>query len=262
MVLHEHNAGFYCGGYVARRVALTLLAGLLASYYLLELCGLVIFAYLDHHKIPQSECFGSRCPSQFSCVHMNEFSYHARKGFTLFVGLPCAFCGFLGGIGRMEWETRIFEVYLWLLFALYFVTFLGDWVFTETCGAYPATILATMPVYGAPTGRAQFDIDQLYDVKVINRFFGYQVLDWYLGLSVAGLVVLFYVAREVGDVAHAFTHGTFGLGPSYSIGDGFGGLNDKFEQFRVGRRLYRDMLKEAGLPQYEVYAGYGTLPAV
>lgn len=262
MVLHEHNAGFYCGGYVARRVALTTLAGFLALYYLAEICSLFVFAYLDHHAIPPSECYGVRCPSQFSCVHMNEFSYHARKGFTLFVGFPCALAGFLGGLGRCEWETRVFELYLWLCLALYATTLVGDVVFEQTCGAYPATVLSSMPVYGAPTGRAQVDVDQLYEVRVIDRFFGYHVLDWYIGLSLAGLLVLFWTAREVGDIGRAFTHGMFGLGPSFSIGDGFGGMGDQFEEFRVGRRLYRDLLKEAGLKQYEVYAGYGTIPAV
>lgn len=255
--MHDHNVGYYCR-LVPRRVVLEVVAALVFLRYAGEIILWLIFAreQFDHDRLAGSHCFGIRCPSVFSCIHQHETTLIVRYAVEVLLGTVASLLGFLGAMNWNAGQLRVFAYYLLFCAGLHLALGAADFTYTEVCGAYPANMVATMPVVGqVHGGRVQVAEMHMVDTPTVDEIFGYHLTKWYLYRVGLFVVLSLLFAHESFLAANYFVKGQIGIGPDFGA---YGGPNFKLgNAFDVSDHNIRVDLRR--LHYTEPVAGYGTM---
>jgi hypothetical protein len=256
--MHEHNVGYYCR-IIPRRAVLEVVAGVVFLRYAGEIVLWLIFAQdqFDRDRHEGSHCFGIRCPSVFTCTYQHETSLIVRYAAEVLLGSVCALVGLLGAVNWNSGQIRVFAYYL--LFSAALTVVLGGWdyAYVDVCGAYPANMVATMPVLGQVHG-GRVKLAELHMVATpdVDEVFGYHLTAWYLWRSFLFVVLSLLFAHESLAAADYFVRGQLGFGDDFGK---YGGPNFKLgHAFDVSDRNVRPELRR--IHYSEPVAAYGTLP--
>lgn len=250
---HDHNFGYLCSC-ISRRFLIVAVAACFFVGYTVEVIGWVIFArdLADQDANPASHCYGIRCPSVFSCVYQHDTTLLVRYAIEVIFGIACALTGVVGAYGWNPRWTRVFGVYLAATAFLQLVFGGFDWIYCDVCEAYPANIVASMPVLsGVRGGRVHLSELHMVDTALVDEIFGYDTLYYYLWRTLAYFLLTIWVSYECFVLAWRYENGEMGLGPNFKLGDGFGDVHALHGDFRM------DLKRMHG---HNPVAGYGTLP--
>ena len=117
-----------------------------------------------HKDIP---CWGSDCPSTFSCAGTSAWSYHLMVVVAFIVGFMFAPMGF---IGILQGNAGFVTAFMFALYALAIVraiVLIWDLIQTLTCKAYTYNIISDMYAYPGGLGLNTATKDQLFNMNVL-----------------------------------------------------------------------------------------------
>lgn len=206
-----------------RRTFVLLFCSVMAVIFWLDIVVLGAIGIINMGHIEPSHCSGNECMDMLSCQGTKESSWHVHEVFTVFGGAVFSTIGFMGALNHHPRELYLFANFLYFLVGLNVVLTLWDWMYVQTCGAYPYQVIDStldIPSFVSPIPTWQKLTIKKFDnfpVQRINDFTHTNVWKWYVRSLILSSCLLLYIGHGIYILAIDLDVGELGLGENFSV---------------------------------------------
>lgn len=254
---HAYGSALFC---ISRRVYALIFCAVLSFVCILQLARLfldttIVHSILGHETLPPKACSGLECYEVFSCRGFAWTTDNIRKLLLLVPGAVLFPLGVHAAVHGYRLEMKLVSFYMMILSAVYFMGFIGDIIYFETCSAYSGNIIDQTLLWPIPFPLRRPQQDELAtmtffpmaDVDKITHDFA--TMTMYSILETLLCVFLVYSTYEIMILAHLLERGPIGLGVHYGLGQFDEIINhEELQKRKLPRSKFVDDCK---LPTYD-----------
>lgn len=125
---------------VPRRLFVALVAALWCIWYIGDIGAYMIW-YPMIPSPPPRACTSHKCLEVFSCLGMQDATFHIREPFLLLGGIIFGGLGLHGAVAVNHKHLKYFAYFLLAVSAMYVLNIIFDGIFLASCEHYPSNVI-------------------------------------------------------------------------------------------------------------------------